>query len=177
MSAVSDFESGLKAYITQAWPEVFGPSHPILRVTQAERRAWRSLFEKRELESPWVVVQTPPLIQAVAYGACNEVYDPLVTVHYVTDTDKALSAGYTDVAAYVHAKLDTLSLALKAVSPPGYLPGEYTGFQLWWGFRRDVSETNPVNQAFLSSNLPIFGGSLSFQVLFGEIPFEAEPVP
>lgn len=164
MSAVSEFESGIVSVIRQAWGELFGDSRPILRVTQAERIAWRTLFEKRELEAPWAVVQTPALQQVEGWGACNEVYSPTVRVFYVTTADEVIKAGYGDAAAFIHARLDSLADALKA--------GNYTGFQFWWGLERDVSESNPIHAAMAGSNLPLHGGSLAFRVLFGEIERE-----
>lgn len=164
MSAISDFEAGVRSVIREAWPEVFGNPHPILRVTQAQRRAWRSLVEKQELQFPYAIVQTPPLMQVGGFGACNETYAPLVTVFYVTHTDEAIKAGSTDVAGFVHGKLDALADVLKY--------GDTPGFQLsptGWDFVRDVSETNPVNAALTPSNQSLFGGSLSFRALFGTI--------
>lgn len=161
MSAITDFRAALKALLVAAWPELFGDEHPILWVSQANRRAWRSLVENGQMAVPWVVVDIPPLQEVGGFGACNEVYSPTITVFYITDMAAARQAAFTDVSEFVQTKLDALAAALKA--------HDGTGFQFWWNLRHDVSDLNPANAVFLSSNIPMYAGSLSFQVIFGSV--------
>lgn len=152
-----EFDAELKRQISRAWPEIYGTTHPIFRVSQMERQAWRHLMDFYKLEAPWVVWRTPPVSTEPGWGACNVVYRPLVTVFYIA----ALGVdGTRDIASYLQEKLTTLEDTL--------MLQDYDGFQYWPGETIiDVSENNPVNMIFLGSNVPLQAGSLTFRCLFG----------
>lgn len=151
------FWTALCGVIQAAWPEVDGPTHPIARVTQMERRPWRELTQDGRLASPRIIVQIPPTQQAEGWGGANVVYRPRVMVYYVTANNAA-----PDIAAVVEAKLADLETALV----------NYTGeaFQLMYNFGYDVSEENAANNVFTDKNMPFFGGMLAFDVMFGYVP-------
>jgi hypothetical protein len=148
---------GVREAINAAWPEVYGPTHPILRVTQAERRHWRLLLEQKRMEAPWVVIQIPGMRQADGWGAINTTYEVPVTVHYITS-----GAGQADIAGYLLAKLLGLERVLTRQS-------DYSGFQFLFGLGTDVSENNPANATFVALDQPFAAGSLSFGALIGYI--------
>jgi hypothetical protein len=152
------FWESISTVCLAAWPEIHGPEHPILRVTQAERRPWRLLIEQKRLASPWVVVETMQIPQEPGqWGAANTVYRPRVAVHYVTQTEKFPG----DVAGGVTEKLRRLENEL--------IRQHYTGFQCLYDFAYDLSEENRANTTFLSLNVPLFAGALHFNCILGYV--------
>lgn len=154
----ANFENDLRLCIRQAWPEVFGPEHPIYRVTQAERRPWRSLIQTEQMLVPWVVWMADQTQQSQDYGACNVIFNPKITVYYVTST----SEGTSDIAGFVQSKLHTFDEVLRKQ--------DYFGFQYLEESIFDISAENAANAQFLKNNIAdLFGGSLSFRIQFGYV--------
>ncbi len=154
------FDEEMKKQIRRAWPEMHGADHPIFRIVQMERIAWRHKFDFKKLAAPWCVWGTGATSSVGGYGACNVVFKPRVTVYYVA---QSVVPGQTDVAGYVQERLFALEQILRQ--------NDFTGFQFWdeEGITYDVSDENPANSTFVHANLPMFAGSFSFNALFGYI--------
>src|SRR6478736_2636176 len=95
-----NFWRALKGVITSAWPEIGTDGHPIFRANQADRIAWRSQMDAKQLKSPWVVVVVPPASTTDEYGADKVIYAPRLTVFYIataaTDPDGDIAGYVTD---------------------------------------------------------------------------------
>ena len=153
------FDAELRHVINAAWPELFGSQHPIYRVTQIERKAWRTMVDFQKMKAPWCVIGVPPTASEPGWGACNVVYRPMVIVYYIASMG---AEGSTDVASYVQNRLAVLESVLQQQ--------DYTGFQYWPGETLyDVSENNRANAVFSGANMGLFAGSLSFRAMFGYI--------
>lgn len=158
------FYDGIRAAISAAWPQVAGSSHPIYRESQVRRVAWRKLIEQQRLKSPWVVIAVSEAPLMSSYGLANTIYSPRVEIFYITEG----VIGEKDMAAYIEGEL----MALQDVLHPWQ-----QGFQFADGTTIDTSPSNPAMAAFLEENLPLYGGSISFDVRFadGTLPILFDP--
>jgi hypothetical protein len=160
-----DFYTGLRAAITAVWPDIAGASHPIYRASQVRRIDWRKLIEREKLASPWVIVSVSDSPEASSWGMGNVIYSPRVEVFFVTE-------GVTserDMASYIEERL----IALRDI-----LTLWQQGFQFAGGVSIDTSAANPVGSVFLAEKMPLWAGSIAFDVRFcasGELPVFFSP--
>lgn len=159
MAHIPDIWNALAEELAQivyaAWPEVNGDTHPIYRATQSQRNPWRADFEARDIESPWIVWSADQTSKVSGWGACNVVYQPIITVWYITE-----NAGQDDIAQYVQDKLSDLENILVTTYP--------SAFQVMQDLmEHDISAENDANRVFLPNNQAFFGGCLRFRVCIG----------
>ena len=158
------FYDGLRSAITAAWPSVAGSKHPIYRESQVLRVAWRKLVESNRLASPWVVISVSESPQVSDWGLATVVYAPRVEIFYITEA----VPGEKDMAKFIEGELAALVDLLHPWTQ---------GFQFADAASFDTSPQNPAQAAFIAENLPLFAGSVAFNVRFadGALPIIFDP--
>jgi len=152
-NAFQAFYAGLRSAVSATWPDVLGPAHPIFRQSQLKRQNWRNLVAAGRLSSPWVVILVSDAPQTTNWGLANVIYNPRVEIFYLTEAVD----GERDMAAFIEGQLAALIDTLRPWSE---------GFQFAERVSVDTSAINPANAAILEENLPLFAGSVIFDVRF-----------
>lgn len=152
------------------WPNVWTDLHTAIhtawsdisvqmRALQAERIDWKEFVRLAKITPPYAVIQGSFQQDPDVGGITATVYRGRITVYRIEQNHGS------DIAATIEAQLKTLQDTLQDPLTP------YTTMQVWdSGFAVDVTEANPVNAAMLGQEMPFSAGSLTFEIIFGEMP-------
>lgn len=160
MGMFDDLHEAIATQIVAAWPELDGPTHPVMRVTQVNRTPWRERVADGQLAPPWAIYQVEPAT-TVNWAASVRAFQTRVSIYYVAEYEQE---GVDDIALYIEGKLEAIAERFWAqAGGPVFWHSLELGGDIF-----DSTAENPFNRVYTEGNIGFFGGLYAASIVFGQ---------